>query len=87
MRCGGPIRIDNIVAIGYSVEGVYMFNWDEKNEKGVCPSEEDYAHVIDVCQKIGIRYSRAEFVKEYWTDVFRLAIVIVIIEPVQYPHL
>ncbi len=69
------IRIDTNVAIGYIVEGVYMFNWDERNEKGVCPSEENYAHVIDACQRIGIKHNRAEFVKEYWTEVFRLEIV------------
>ena len=50
-----------------------MSNWDENNENGGCSSEEDYKQVADVCRKIDIRCSRAEFVKEYWNDVFRFA--------------
>lgn len=57
---------------GYQVEGVYMTNWDEQDEHGEgCTSAKDYQSVTEICKQLGINCSRAEFVKEYWTDVFR----------------
>jgi tRNA-uridine 2-sulfurtransferase len=55
---------------GYDVIGVFMKNWDEKNEEGVCTAEEDYEDVRRVCDQIGIRYYTVNFVKEYWDRVF-----------------
>ena len=50
-----------------------MHNWDELNESGQCTAEADYAMVKDVCSQSGIPCKRANFVKEYWNDVFRYA--------------
>lgn len=55
---------------GYDVIGVFMKNWDEKNEEGVCTAEEDYDDVRRVCDQIGIRYYTVNFVREYWDRVF-----------------
>lgn len=55
---------------GYRVIGMFMKNWDEKDENGVCTSAEDYRDVERVCEKIGIPYYSVEFVKEYWDHVF-----------------
>ncbi|TPX67858.1 hypothetical protein SpCBS45565_g03467 [Spizellomyces sp. 'palustris'] len=55
---------------GYEVEGVYMRNWDERDENGVCPSEEDWKDVLRVCDKLGIKSHRVDFSKEYWINVF-----------------
>lgn len=55
---------------GYDVIGVFMKNWDEKNDEGVCTAEEDYEDVRRVCDQIGIRYYTVNFVKEYWDRVF-----------------
>lgn len=55
---------------GYDVIGVFMKNWDEKNEEGVCTAEEDYEDVRRVCDQIGIRYYTVNFVREYWDRVF-----------------
>ena len=58
---------------GASLIGVFMHNWDELDESGHCTAEADYEMVRDVCSQIGIPCKRANFVKEYWNDVFRYA--------------
>ncbi|MFZ7120566.1 MAG: tRNA 2-thiouridine(34) synthase MnmA [Eubacteriaceae bacterium] len=55
---------------GYDVIGIFMKNWDEEDDYGVCTSTEDYDDVIKVCNKIGIPYYTVNFVKEYWDKVF-----------------
>jgi tRNA-uridine 2-sulfurtransferase len=55
---------------GYEVIGVFMKNWDEKDDEGFCSAEEDYEDVRKVCDQIGIRYYTVNFVKEYWDRVF-----------------
>jgi len=55
---------------GYDVLGVFMKNWDEVDENGVCTSDEDYQYVIDVCARIGIPYFTVNFTREYWDRVF-----------------
>jgi tRNA-specific 2-thiouridylase len=55
---------------GYDVIGVFMKNWDEVDEEGICTADEDYEDVRRVCDQIGIRYYTVNFVKEYWDRVF-----------------
>lgn len=55
---------------GHDVIGVFMKNWEEKDENGVCTSTEDYEDVERVCQKIGIPYYTVNFTKEYYDRVF-----------------
>jgi tRNA-specific 2-thiouridylase len=55
---------------GYDVIGVFMKNWDEKDDDGICTADEDYEDVRRVCDQIGIRYYTVNFVKEYWDRVF-----------------
>lgn len=55
---------------GYDVVGIFMKNWDEEDENGVCSATEDYEDVIKVCNKIGIPYYSINFVQEYWDKVF-----------------
>lgn len=57
---------------GYDVLGVFMKNWEEKDEEGVCTSESDWKDVQHVCDLIGIPYYSVNFVKEYWDRVFTL---------------
>ena len=65
---------------GYEVIGLFMRNWDstvdgEMNapttESGICPQEEDYNDALEVCNKIGIKLHRKDFVKEYYDFVFK----------------
>lgn len=55
---------------GFAVEGVYMRNWDTADEHGVCTSEQDWRDVREVCNVLGLKCRRVDFVKEYWTSVF-----------------
>lgn len=55
---------------GYEVIGVFMKNWEEKDDNGVCLSEEDYKDVIAVAEQLEIPYYSVNFVKEYWDKVF-----------------
>ena len=55
---------------GYDVVGVFMKNWDDTDENGVCTATEDYKDVALVANKIGIPYYSINFEKEYWNKVF-----------------
>ena len=55
---------------GYEVVGVFMKNWEEKDESGVCTAESDWADVRAVCDDIGIPYYAVNFAREYWDRVF-----------------
>jgi len=55
---------------GYDVMGVFMKNWDEKDDFGYCTAAEDYEDVRRVCDQIGISYYTVNFEKEYWDRVF-----------------
>ena len=55
---------------GYNVIGLFMNNWEEKDDCGVCTATEDYEDVRRVCDKIGIPYYSVNFAKEYWDRVF-----------------
>ena len=55
---------------GYQVIGVFMKNWDEKDENGICTATEDYEDVKKVAYQLGIPYYTVNFEQEYWDRVF-----------------
>ncbi|MED4037938.1 tRNA 2-thiouridine(34) synthase MnmA [Niallia taxi] len=55
---------------GYDVIGIFMKNWDDTDEFGVCTATEDYEDVIRVCNQLGIPYYAVNFEKQYWDKVF-----------------
>lgn len=55
---------------GFNVIGLFMKNWEEEDENGVCNSAKEYADVISVCEKLDVPYYSVEFVKEYKDNVF-----------------
>jgi len=55
---------------GYDVVGVFMKNWEEQDDNGVCTAEEDWRDVQEVCTQIGIPYYAVNFAKEYRDRVF-----------------
>lgn len=55
---------------GYDVIGLFMKNWDDTDEFGVCTATEDYKDVALVAEQIGIPYYSVNFEKEYWDRVF-----------------
>lgn len=55
---------------GFRVIGMFMKNWEEQDENGVCTSTKDYEDVARVCEQLGISYYSVNFVKEYRENVF-----------------
>ncbi|HBQ58390.1 MAG TPA: tRNA 2-thiouridine(34) synthase MnmA, partial [Balneolaceae bacterium] len=55
---------------GFDVIGLFMKNWDEEDENGVCTAEIDYKDVVRVAGQVDIPYYSINFVKEYWDRVF-----------------
>ncbi len=55
---------------GYEVEGLFMRNWDEKDENGVCQASLDYRDAEQVAKTLGIKIHEVNFSKEYWQNVF-----------------
>jgi tRNA-specific 2-thiouridylase len=55
---------------GYRVIGLFMKNWEEKDEQGICTSAQDYEDAARVCERLDIPYYGVEFVREYWDNVF-----------------
>ncbi len=55
---------------GYRVIGLFMKNWEEQDEQGVCRSAYDYEDVRRVCEQIDIPYYAVNFVEEYRNQVF-----------------
>lgn len=78
--------VDSIVSAyllkeqGYDVEGLFMRNWDSNVNNdfngnptlnnNICTQEQDYNDALDVCNKLGIKLHRVDFIKEYWDYVF-----------------
>ncbi|MBT3982801.1 MAG: tRNA 2-thiouridine(34) synthase MnmA [Bacteriovoracaceae bacterium] len=68
--------VDSSVALallkqrGHKVIGLFMRNWEEIGEDGVCTSEADYRDVVSVCEKLDVPYYSVDFVKEYKENVF-----------------
>ncbi len=55
---------------GFNVIGLFMKNWEELDENGVCTSEKDFKDVVSVCEQLDIPYYSVEFVEEYRNQVF-----------------
>ncbi|KAJ3311472.1 hypothetical protein HDU76_003114 [Blyttiomyces sp. JEL0837] len=55
---------------GFHVHGVFMHNWDTRDERGTCPSDVDYMDAKKICDKLDIKLSRVDYTREYWTWVF-----------------
>src|SRR5580700_8466584 len=55
---------------GHRVIGLFMKNWEEKDESGACMSDRDYADVAKVCERLDIPYYAVNFAREYWDNVF-----------------
>jgi tRNA-uridine 2-sulfurtransferase len=56
---------------GYKVVGLFMKNWEELDESGVCQSSKEFADVVKVCEQLDIPYYSVDFVEEYRERVFQ----------------
>lgn len=57
---------------GYDVTGLFMRNWHEQSDGGVCTAEEDYADVRRVAAVLDIPYYSIDFSGEYADRVFKI---------------
>lgn len=55
---------------GYDVIALFMKNWSEKDEDGVCTATEDAEDARSVANQLGIPFYTINFEKEYWDRVF-----------------
>ena len=55
---------------GYDVVGLFMKNWEEKDENGVCTSTQDAEDAKRVATELGFPCYTINFEKEYWDRVF-----------------
>ena len=56
---------------GYDVIGLFMKNWDETDENGICTAEEDARDARQVAGKLRIPFYTVNFEREYWDRVFQ----------------
>lgn len=56
---------------GYSIEGVYMQNWQEDSDDSYCTANQDMLDAKSVCGKLGINFKVVNFSHEYWQHVFQ----------------
>ena len=55
---------------GYTVEGLFMKNWEEDDGTEYCTAKEDFADAQQVADKLGIPLHGANFASDYWDNVF-----------------
>ncbi len=55
---------------GYDVVGLFMRNWEETDENGVCSADDDFEDVKRVAALLDIPYYTVNFAKEYMERVF-----------------
>ena len=55
---------------GHEVIGVFMNNWEEKDDNGVCTSEREWADARAVCEQLDIPYYSVNFARQYRERVF-----------------
>lgn len=59
-----------LIKQGYSVEGLFMKNWDEDDGTEYCSAIADLNDAQAVCDKLNIKLHTANFAAEYWDNVF-----------------
>ena len=55
---------------GYRVVGLFMRNWEEKDENGACTADDDFNDVVRVAGLLKLPYYTVNFAKEYRERVF-----------------
>lgn len=55
----------------YKVEGLFMKNWEEDDNKGYCHATQDLFDTEIVCKKLNIYLHKINFSAEYWEYVFK----------------
>lgn len=56
---------------GFDVIGLFMKNWEESDENGICQASKEFQDVVTVCDQLKIPYYSVNFTQEYQTQVFQ----------------
>ena len=56
---------------GFEVVGVFMRNWDGRDETGFCSADRECEEAERVASRLGIQFHTVDLVKQYWTEVFQ----------------
>jgi len=54
----------------YDVSAIFMKNWNEDDDDGYCPAEEDFADAQSIAAELDIPFHGVNFAPEYWDKVF-----------------
>ncbi|WP_159715406.1 tRNA 2-thiouridine(34) synthase MnmA [Blochmannia endosymbiont of Camponotus nipponensis] len=57
---------------GYTVEGLFMKNWEDDDNTEYCASASDLSDTYSVCNHLGIHLHTINFSQEYWENVFQI---------------
>jgi tRNA-specific 2-thiouridylase len=60
-----------LIEQGYTVEGLFMKNWEEDDDEDYCAAAVDLKDARSVCDKLGITLHTINFASEYWDRVFQ----------------
>lgn len=55
---------------GYTVEGMFMKNWEEDDNETYCAASQDIQDAQNVCDILDIPFHKVNFSAEYWDNVF-----------------
>lgn len=55
---------------GYTVEGLFMKNWEDDDDDGYCAAAQDLEDAKAVCQQLEIPLHKVNFARDYWDRVF-----------------
>jgi tRNA-specific 2-thiouridylase len=56
---------------GYTVEGLFMKNWEQDDDADYCAAAVDLADAQQVCDRLGIKLHSVNFADQYWDRVFQ----------------
>ena len=56
---------------GYTVQCIFMKNWEDEDDDFYCSSEEDYNDAVQVCDLLDLPLHSVNFSKEYRENVFK----------------
>lgn len=59
-----------LLQAGYTVEGLFMKNWEQDDTSTYCAAAQDLADAQMVCDRLGIRLHSINFADQYWQKVF-----------------
>ncbi|RDH83985.1 MAG: tRNA 2-thiouridine(34) synthase MnmA [endosymbiont of Galathealinum brachiosum] len=65
------VAAQRLIEDGYQVEGLFMKNWEQDDDKDYCAAADDLKDAQQVCDKLGIKLHSVNFADQYWDRVFK----------------